>query len=107
MRDCSRNGYFWHRSLKHNANQPHCSQANDIGIFTPQTLVQAQYMRNEQHKIQYFSAKILIHLASKFYIIATLMIHKLRAGVYLLYNKYYCNPDQKAHFKCAVNICYC
>ena len=35
------------------------------------------------------------------------MIHKLRAGVYLLYNKYYYNPDQKAHFKGTANICYC
>lgn len=35
------------------------------------------------------------------------MIHKLRADVYLQYNKYYCSSDQKAPFKVTVNICYC
>ena len=35
------------------------------------------------------------------------MINKLCAGAHLLYNKYYCNPDQKANFKGTANICYC
>jgi len=35
------------------------------------------------------------------------MIHKLRASVYLLHNKYYCNSNLKAHFKGTVNICNC
>jgi hypothetical protein len=46
MRDCSYNECFHRCNLMHNADQLHCGQANETGIFTPQIMVQAQNLKD-------------------------------------------------------------